>query len=258
MLSAYLSAHLGPVRMAAEARLEELEVLESILDKDFERISDEEVTVRVEPEEGSTSEPMLLLLRIRYTPNYPDELPDMSIDVQEEGAEEDQLTEEDRDMLLRRLRESGEENIGIAMVYTLVLQLKESLTELLIAKAAARELEDQVEALKAELAKPKGTPVTAANFLAWKKNFEVEMLNKRTAEQADDLRLMPPKERRDREAFFQRVTGRQIFESKKLNPDEEHLEDEDAQLVDISKYSREEVHDDEEEKEQGLVLSDSE
>ena len=54
------------------------------------------------------------------------------------------------------------------------------------------------------------------------------------------------------------MTGRQIFESKKLNPDEEHLEDEDAQLVDISKYSREEVHDDEEEKEQGLVLSDSE
>ena len=36
------------------------------------------------------------------------------------------------------------------MVYTLVLQLKESLTELLIAKAAARELEDQVEALKVQ------------------------------------------------------------------------------------------------------------
>lgn len=34
------------------------------------------------------------------------------------------------------------------MVYTLAMQLKESLTELLVSKAALREMEDQAEQLK--------------------------------------------------------------------------------------------------------------
>jgi len=36
----------------------------------------------------------------------------------------------------------------MAMVYTLAMQLKESLTELLVAKAAAREMQEQAEALR--------------------------------------------------------------------------------------------------------------
>jgi len=60
---------------------------------------------------------VVLLLRTRLTPGYPDELPDLSIDIVQEGDDEEQdeddaeeseaqLTEEDIDTLLRRLKEA--------------------------------------------------------------------------------------------------------------------------------------------------------
>lgn len=108
---------------------------------------------------------VLLLLKIKYTPGYPDELPEISIEVVQGGlpepteAEDTDSDEEDEDdymrishddteKLLQRLQEAGEENLGMAMVYALAMQLKESLTELLIAKQAAREVEHQVEQMK--------------------------------------------------------------------------------------------------------------
>lgn len=58
------------------------------------------------------------------------------------------ISKDDTETLLKRLHEAGEENLGMAMVYALVMQLKESLTELLVAKQAAREMEEQVEQMK--------------------------------------------------------------------------------------------------------------
>lgn len=53
---------------------------------------------------------MVLLLRINYenTPEYPETLPEMHIQVQEgsEGSEDDRLTSEDIETLLKRLRET--------------------------------------------------------------------------------------------------------------------------------------------------------
>ena len=60
------------------------------------------------------------------------------------------ITKEDIQTLSQRLREVGEENLGMAMVYTLVMQLKESLTELLVAKQAAQEMEEQLEQMKVQ------------------------------------------------------------------------------------------------------------
>lgn len=107
----------------------------------------------------------MLLLKIKYSPGYPDELPEISIEVVQGGlpesteAEENDSDEEEEDdymrishddtqKLLQRLREAGEENLGMAMVYALVMQLKESLTELLIAKQAAKDIEIQAEQMK--------------------------------------------------------------------------------------------------------------
>lgn len=129
------------------------------------------------------------------------------------------------------------------MVYTLAMQLKESLTELLVAKAAARALAEQAEQLRvqevrrfetrstawcarrererdsvaemegwsrvlflvlvslvllpvpilqAELAKPKGTPVTRERFLEWRKKFDLEMAAKRDRELKEEIRNLPP------------------------------------------------------------------
>ena len=102
-------------------------------------ISDNELTVRIEAEEGSTTEEsastsselatvqsfltrighpctialaVVLLMRVKYTPAYPDELPELDIEVQEgsEGSDEDRITEEDKNTLLGRLRETVRPN----------------------------------------------------------------------------------------------------------------------------------------------------
>lgn len=249
--------------MAAEVRQEELEVLESILDTDFEKINDEELTVRVEPEEGTTLEPMVILLRVKYTPNYPDELPDMSLDIVEEGTEDDRLTEADQMKLIDGLKAAGEENMGMAMVYALAMQLKESLTELLVAKASARELEEQAAQLRvqeAELAKPKGTPVTRERFLEWRRKFEVEVKIKRDKELQDEIKALPPKERKEREQFQSRLTGKQIYELRRTGTTggDEDAEEEDAQMVDWSQYERDQQgREEDQEEDHGLVYSDS-
>lgn len=72
-------------------------------------------------------------------------------DSDSDDEEEDaymRLSKNDIQILMTRLRGAGEENLGMAMVYALVMQLKESLTELLIAKQASRDIEDQVEQMK--------------------------------------------------------------------------------------------------------------
>ena len=101
----------------------------------------------------------------------------------------------------------------MSMVYTLAMQLKESLTELLVAKAAARELEEQAAMLKVqevcednvdaveladmntqeEMAAPKGTPVTVEAFAAWKLKFDAEMKEKRKRELEEEIRQLPPR-----------------------------------------------------------------
>ena len=50
----------------------------------------------------------------------------------------------------KRCAGQGEESLGMSMVYTLAMQLKESLTELLVAKAAARDMAEQAAMLKVQ------------------------------------------------------------------------------------------------------------
>lgn len=87
------------------------------------------------------------------------------------------------------------------------------------------------------------------------------MAAKREQEQIEFLRTLPPKERKERETIIMRLSGRQIFEHKRGSKDQDEEEDEEgAQLIDISKYDREQRQDDaesDEEDEKGLVYSDS-
>lgn len=47
----------------------------------------------------------ILLLRVKYTPTYPDELPDLELEIIESGTEEDHLSQDEQETLLQRLRE---------------------------------------------------------------------------------------------------------------------------------------------------------
>lgn len=68
------------------------------------------------------------------------------------------------------------------------------------------------------------------------------------------------KERKEREQFVSRLTGKQIYEQRRTGttagPAEEDVEEEDAQMVDWTQYEREQPREEEEE-DHGLVYSDS-
>ncbi len=145
-----------PSQEEYEATLaEELEVLESIYIDELEKISPEELHIRIEPEEdvlpllfsiglepgqaptesvedGSPS-PIVLSLHIQYTPDYPDAPPNMSIHVlrdtkgvlgpvvsDDEEDRDDDATSAERPAvaeLQTGLDEVAQESLGMAMVF---------------------------------------------------------------------------------------------------------------------------------------------
>lgn len=66
-------------------------------------------------------------------------------------------------------------------------------------------------------------------------------------------------ERKEKETYEHRLTGRQIFETKRLGPSaEDELEEDEAAEVDYSQFDRDHRSDDEEDvKEEGILLADS-
>ena len=80
----------------------------------------------------------MLHLHITYTPTYPDELPEIRIEVEDGDLDEAEVAQ-----LVNGLTAQAEDSLGMAMVYTLAGYLQESLAELIrerkerIAKAEA-------------------------------------------------------------------------------------------------------------------------
>ena len=69
---------------------------------------------------------VVVSLQVDYTPNYPDELPDLQVE-----PLEGELTEEETEHLLEGMRAEGSESLGMAMVFTLTTWLKEALVDVL-------------------------------------------------------------------------------------------------------------------------------
>jgi len=108
-------------------------------------ISENALRIRVEPEDAFSAakcksgwsdraitshcrryHTVIVSLQIDYTPNYPDELPDLQV----EPLEGD-LTEEETEHLLEGMRTAGSESLGMAMVFTLTTWLKDALVDVL-------------------------------------------------------------------------------------------------------------------------------
>ncbi|PCH38244.1 RWD-domain-containing protein [Wolfiporia cocos MD-104 SS10] len=240
--------------MSSELLSEEFEVLESIYPTELTKISERAVRIEVEPEvpiEGE--EELKLSLEVQYTDEYPDALPEFSLETIE-GS----IDDADLDKLLDELRKVGEENLGMAMTFALVTHLREQLSSLIQQKVERREHEEMEKerlALEAEEARTRGTPVTVESFKTWKAQFEKEMAAKKVREEEEKLRGISFKEREEYKKLAIRLSGRQLFErDRNLDADDSLLE-EGVVSVDVSQYERTTAE--EEEEEEGLTFSDS-
>ncbi|GAA5860623.1 hypothetical protein JCM8547_005479 [Rhodosporidiobolus lusitaniae] len=233
-----------------EERAGELEVLESIFPDELELVSDDELTIRVEPDVQNDNDPYVLSLRITYTPTYPDELPEMDIEVLEGEANDDEVQ-----FMLDGLKATGEESLGMAMVFTLASQLKDLLADMLVKRKEriAREDEERYRLEEeAAAAKTRGTKVTKESFAEWSAKFEKEYQEQLKREEEDRIKALPPKEREEARRWNSKLTGRQQFEqdSKLALTDTGLVEDGDVAL-DISEYERHGAQEDEEADEAG-------
>ncbi|KAJ0250374.1 Ubiquitin-conjugating enzyme family protein [Hirschfeldia incana] len=167
-----------------------------------------------------------------HTENYPDEVP--LLDVKSiRGIHVSDLT-----ILKEKLEQEAAENLGMAMMYTLVSSAKDWLSEHYGQDDGSDYAEDEI-AKEDEVIIPHGEPVTLETFVAWRERYEAELALER-AKLMPESALTAPKEKK--------LTGRQWFESGKARgtvvaADQESEEEEDDEDID---FEDEDFEDDEE------------
>ncbi|KAJ7155989.1 RWD-domain-containing protein [Mycena crocata] len=248
--------------MPSDVLLEEFEVLEAIYPEltISSSGSEEVIQLEVEPEDYDSAdggEQLKITLEVQYPPQYPDVLPELSLRaIEGEGEIEDSEISE----LLEDLRTVGEENLGIAMTFTLVSHLREQLSALVKRRTERRrkeEMEKERLAIEVEEARTRGTPVTQESFKAWKIKFDQELAAAKKAREDEKMRGLTPKEREETKRIVGRLSGRQLFERNKVL-DEDTLLEEGTVSVDVSQYERtRREEEDGEEEEEGITFSDS-
>ncbi|KAJ8078754.1 hypothetical protein AAF712_001287 [Marasmius tenuissimus] len=240
--------------MSTEVLQEEFEVLESIYASELSKISDREIHIEVEPEDASESETTLKVnLDVRYPDDYPDVLPELSL-----ACIEGELNDMESKELLDDVKKMGEENLGMAMTFTLVSHLRDQITDLLkkrAEKAKREEMEKERIALEEEAARTRGTPVTVESFKAWKLKFDAEQAELKAREEEEKMKGLSPKEREEWKRVAGRLSGRQLFERNR-NLEEDNLMEEGTVSVDFSQYDRRQ-QEEEQEDEDRVTFSDS-
>ncbi|KAJ5779470.1 hypothetical protein N7457_007190 [Penicillium paradoxum] len=218
--------------MGREDQIEEREVLDSIFPDEITDISETSYRVSITLDtleyEGDETEQPVICLEVAYPEEYPDVGPNLNITSPPNAVKHPRLDiQEDREQLLESLLPTIEENMGMAMVFTLVSALKESAELLITERANAIQAEmDKVAAKKEEEENRKfhGTPVTVESFLEWSAKFKKEMEEK-------ELRLREEKDLEDKKKRIikeeKKLTGRQLWERGLVKGDYDE-EDEDA------------------------------
>ena len=139
-----------------------------------------------------------VLLKFTFTPTYPEEVPLVEIE------EEENMEEEMVHQLMARLRDVAEENLGMAMVFTIVSEAIQWLAE--TNDRIKREEEEEKQKKKdaedeEERKKLEGTKVTIESFLSWKAGFDAEKQAERSAAEREKA-LKKSKKKNGRELFL--------------------------------------------------------
>ncbi|XP_023761886.1 uncharacterized protein LOC111910303 isoform X2 [Lactuca sativa] len=188
----------------------EIEALKAILMDEFEEIHPSESGLNTsnrcfliklslqddETNESSTS-PVQLGLIFSHTEKYPDEIPLLNL------KSIKGIPASDLKVLKEKLEQEASENLGMAMIYTLVTSAKEWFTERFDQDTDNDNIKEET-ANKDEIIVPRGEPVTVETFLAWREKFEAEAALER-AKVLTESALATTKEKK--------LTGRQWFQS---------------------------------------------
>lgn len=161
------------------------------------------------------AEQPILLLQISYPAEYPDVAPELDISAPHNAPKHPRLDiQEDKARLLEALQPTIEENMGMAMVFTLVSFLKESAELLMAERANAVQAQKEAEAAKAEEEenrKFQGTAVTPQSFLEWRERFRKEMeeeeQKRKEEKEAEDRKAKKPIAKEEK-----KLTGKQLWE----------------------------------------------
>jgi len=222
--------------MGREEQVEEREVLESIFPDEITDISETEfkvtVTLDIPGEEESEEGPPAFSLNVKYPDEYPDVPPHLEIQAIPDAPSHPNFSvADDREQLLAGLEETIQENMGMAMVFTIVSTLKEAAEQLVQDRkdAVTKAEEEQLLAAEAEENKKfEGTRVTPETFMKWREGFLKEMKEKRAREEEE--RLADLKKAKVKEPV--KLTGRQLWERGLAGKGDEEEEEEDGPPVD--------------------------
>ncbi|MCJ1366752.1 hypothetical protein MMC16_005882 [Acarospora aff. strigata] len=203
--------------MGVEEQREEREVLESIFPDEITDISDTayriSIALDVPQREEDDEELPTVVLQVNYPDAYPDKPPALDVSSPPNAPKYSHLDiQEDKARLLETLEPVVEENLGMAMVFTLVSTLKDA-AELLISERqnAVQAIKD-VEAAKAEEEENRkfhGTAVTRESFLTWRAKFRKDM-------EEEEQRIRDEKETEERKKRGskeeKKLSGRELWE----------------------------------------------
>lgn len=153
-----------------------------------------------------------MVLTVRYPEDYPDKAPHLDLAPDDDSAKHPLFSvADDKDHLLKTLEPVIEENMGMAMVFTLVTTLKEEAEQLVEQRKQALLAAQEERAQAAEREENKkfhGTPVTRETFLSWREDFIKEMEEAQKREEEE--RAAEMKKARIKEPT--RLSGRQLWE----------------------------------------------
>ncbi|KAL2154096.1 hypothetical protein VTH82DRAFT_2772 [Thermothelomyces myriococcoides] len=222
--------------MGREEQIEEREVLNSIFPDEITDISETEYRISIKldiPEDEA--EPPIMLLTVRYPEEYPDKAPILELAAPQNSTPHQYLNiAEDKDQLLSGLEATIEENLGMAMVFTLVSAVKEAAEKLVEDRkqAAVKAHEEAILAAEREENKKfHGTPVNRETFLKWREQFLKEMEEARLREEEEKAAEM--KKAKIKEPV--KLTGKQLWERGLANAGQEDGDEDGVPTEDVQK-----------------------
>jgi RWD domain len=178
------------------------------------------------------------LLHVILPPTYPEVIPELSLSLTSTSPRST-IPKDQFGGIVEKLNVAAEENLGMAMIYTLVSILKETLEELLLSNEAKEKenvrLAEEKEKLLAQdefesqIRGLRRTPVTYELFVEWKTKFnEWKKEQKRTGNDIENVRGRNREKERREEV---RLSGREVFERLKAEAEEGFEEGEEDGLI---------------------------